>query len=176
MKESLFTLIVFALIVVGCGGGGNSGDGPDEDYIEITSVQPETVTEGEETSFVIEYDFSLATEGKGMIYAGFNDDSSTPQTYYVQGVLYIPERMTGSESITISTTPILHELPETFNVHLNVSPDDHDEPWTPLASDTWQITVDQSRSSLSYQKIENGDLVNSKSIKCNYEECIDENE
>jgi hypothetical protein len=176
MKESLFALIVFTLIVAGCGGGGNSGDGPNEDYIEITSVEPDTVTEGEEVSFVINFDFRLASESAGLIYAGYNDDSLNPHSYTVQPKLFLTEPMTGSESITISATPVLHELPESYNVYLNISPNDHDTPWTPLVSDKWQITVNQATNSLSYQKNENGDFANSSSIKCNYDECISENE
>lgn len=176
MKHLLMSMLIFGLIVAGCGGNNSSGEESNEDYIVITSVEPENVNEGEDTAFIVTFDYCLASERSGSVLIGFNDDIEEPNSYPVEDVMVLDEPVTGSVSIPITAIPVYHEPPDSYNVYINISPADHGSSWSPLANDIWTITVNQAASSLSINKVENSLYENAESVKCNHEECIDQND
>lgn len=175
MKRSLLSLLICVLVVTGCGDSGGSG-GVDEDYLEITSVEPGSVDEGVETSFVISFDYRLVSESSAYVLVGFNDDVAEPNRYPVEDVMVLEAPTAGSETITVSANPVYYELPERYRIYVNLSPLEHGSPWRPLAGDTWEIDVNPGASASSAGNAEKQFHAKTKFVKCAYEECFNQND
>jgi hypothetical protein len=155
MKKLLPVLLILGFIMISCGNNNGTEDESNEDYIDITSVEPAIVAEGEEVSFTIGCDVRLASETGGSIFIGFNN-TDNPDKYIVKQVAVIAEPYEGSLTFNLSdfdllTKPVFREAPESYNIYINLSPfiQTTYETWTPLSIDTWPITVNKGVSEIN---------------------------
>jgi hypothetical protein len=144
MKNLLAATIV-VVIVIGCGDDSGPEEASNGDYIDITSVEPGVVTEGEEVSFTINLDYRLVSVEAGAVWVGFNYDPEYPDRFMVNESFVIGgPPVEGTKSITITTHPIWYEQPDNYNIYVNLSPlNPSSYRWTPLSVDTWPIEVNQ---------------------------------
>lgn len=113
----------------------------ENDAIEITSVTPDTVTEGEPTSFSVGFDYRLASKQNGIIYLGFNTDEPT-KYILTDDRQAIDQTETSSGTLSGVATPVIYAAPDSFGVYVNISEADHPKPeWFPLTSDQLNVTV-----------------------------------
>lgn len=165
MKKLLIAYIFF-LITIGCGGNHNSAEVTDEDYIDIVSVEPVEVAEGEEVTFKVSYNFRLVSTTECLVYIGFNSKEK-PDKYYVEKMAKVSVLgpYEGSDSIEITTHPIYLEPTDSFNIYVNISPYHQGdiESWAPLASDTLPILVNNGSSEV--------DNIDEPPVECDFVEC-----
>lgn len=156
MKKLLFAFLIVVLMSMNCADNKGSEEESNRDYIDITSVEPVAVTEGEEASFIITCNVRLASETSGSIFLGFNSNFEHPNNYIVKEVAVIVEPYEGHLTFDLAdfdfyTNPIFYEEPDNYNIYVNLSPiiQNSSETWTPLSVDTWPITVNEGSNQIN---------------------------
>ncbi len=173
----MICLCAVLVLVISCSPSENdSSNGNDnshdyEDYIEITSVQPRVVNEGDETTFIVSFNYNLSSTEYGIVYCGFNS-LNMPNWYNVQNVYDIFQKGEGSTSIEITTIPEYLAQPEIFQVYINLSEGNHESSWLPLSCDACSITVNQNDSKSIILEKKAG--LSNNSIKCFKTGCEEE--
>lgn len=172
MKYLAITLLILAFSIYGCGENNNTTEVTNEDFIEITSVEPAEVIEGQETAFIINYEYSLSSQNSATILYGFNDDAEYPNRFTMEEALELTESLSGSDTITVTANPVFYEEPEAYSLYMNISPTERVASWVPLANDTWPIIVNQGTGPTKVSISVKSKFKNKLNTKCNYDECI----
>ncbi len=110
------------------------------DAIEITYFSPEEATEGVETLFIVNFDYRL-TKNSAEIQLGFTSSANGSYRPTSEETLLINESGVGSSSLTVNHIPELFENVPLFFLHINMSPQNIDGPYSPYATDRELITI-----------------------------------
>ncbi len=142
----VFVAMAFSFLVVfGC-----SDDSPtvvvSADSISITSVTPATATEGVATEFTIVTEYTLESKTEGEIGVGFN--TFMVNGYSILDTAIVPQG-SGTETFTVSATPVDWGAEGDFEASANLSEYPHGSSWSPLVSTSFPITVTAATSGLS---------------------------
>jgi len=127
------------------------------DDIKIVDVSPSTFPAyGQDTHFVVTIDYSLQSTDSGIVYLGFNTEEKDSFTL-VDDNLKVTK---GSGRITLEATvqpaeygtpnqgvqggldavsPAFGGGPTAFQAYVNLSAYPHDDHWSPMADDTWEL-------------------------------------
>ncbi len=142
------------------------------DAIELTFISPTITTEGVVTTYMVNFDYRLASTNSGIVYLGFNTFNVTDATL-TSSTLEINNAETGSGSLSADVTPVYYDLPDSFFLYINLSENPHPVPWTPLASDLMTVTVNPAVAipfiGLINQSVQKPSCSNRVLLPCMYE-------
>ena len=121
----------------------------ENDAIEITSVDPDMVTEGEETTFIVNFDYRLASKASGIIYLGFNTRVAT-QYILTDEKKLIDQPETSSGSLSGVAIPVTYTAPDNFGAYVNISETGHTPVrWVPLTANQSNVKVNPAETGVN---------------------------
>jgi len=112
----------------------------EKDWITITFASPEQVDVDTETTFIVNYDYRLASS-EAVVEVGFTYNEEGAYVIVEENSDIISEIGLGSGSLMVNYTPTDFSADTPFSLHVNLSPTDQGNEYSPFASDSILITI-----------------------------------
>lgn len=112
------------------------------DAIEVTYASPTTATAGQETQFVVSFDYRLTSTAKATIQLAYPVDSDLEYLWPRNAILHLDKKGMGSGSFTATVTPEKLSNNKPYRLLLEMSQDlDNDDDTDKFDTDEVEVTI-----------------------------------